>query len=72
MVVVSVTDPAVPVIVTTELPGPAVLLAVKVSTLLSLVGFRENVAVTPLGKPDTDRLAVTLKPDCGVTVIVEE
>ena len=70
IVAVSVTDPAVPVITTVEFPGAAVLLAVKVNTALSLVGFCEKLAVTPLGRPEIDRLALTLKPCCGVIVMV--
>jgi hypothetical protein len=39
MVVVAVNVPDVPVMVTAEVPGTAVLLAVKVSTLVAVVGL---------------------------------
>ena len=51
-------------------PIAAVPLAVSVSTLVLsvLVGLKE--AATPLGRPDTDRLTIPVKPFTGVTVIV--
>jgi len=74
-VVVFVKLPDVPVTVTVTVPVVAVLLAVKVSVLLLavlllavLVGLNE--AVTPLGRPDADKLTLPLKPFCGVTVMV--
>ena len=48
----------------------AVLLAVKVSVLVVVAGFVLNDAVTPLGRPDADKLTPPLKPFCGVTVIL--
>ena len=69
MVAVSDIDPNVPVTVTVAFPGAAVLLAVNVKTLLPLAGFCEKLAVTPLGKPETERLALTVLPDFGVKVI---
>ncbi len=73
--VVFVKLPDVPVTVTVTVPVVAVLLAVKVSVLLLavlllavLVGLNE--AVTPLGRPDADKLTLPLKPFCGVTVMV--
>jgi len=75
IVVVFVKLPDVPVTVTVTVPVVAVLLAVKVSVLLLavlllavLVGLNE--AVTPLGRPDADKLTLPLKPFCGVTVMV--
>ena len=59
MVVVADSVPDVPVIVTVEGPVAAVLLAVRVSTLLPVVGFVPNEAVTPLGRPDAAK-SVTL------------
>jgi hypothetical protein len=61
--------PEVPLMVTVTVPVVAVLLAVSVKVLevLALLGL--NDAVTPLGKPDADRLTVLLKPFCGVTVM---
>lgn len=46
-------------------PRLAVPLAEKVSVLLSVVGFGEKEAVTPLGKPDADNVTFPLNPYCG-------
>jgi hypothetical protein len=62
--------PDVPVMVTVTVPVIAVLFAVSVNVLVAEVGFVPNVAVTPLGSPDADKLTLPLKPFCGVTVIV--
>ena len=62
--------PDVPVIVTVTVPVVAVLLAVSVSVLAAVVLFGLNVAVTPPGWPEADKLTLPLKPFCGVTVIV--
>ena len=62
--------PDVPVIVTVTVPAVAVLFAVSVKVLVVVAGFALNDAVTPLGKPDADKLTLPLKPFCGVTVIV--
>jgi hypothetical protein len=70
MVVVAVTDPDVPVTVTVNAPVVAVLLAVNVSTLLLVIGFVPNEAVTPLGKPDAARVTLPVKPPVSVTVMV--
>ena len=62
--------PEVPVMVTVAAPVVAVLLAVSVRALelVVLVGLKD--AVTPLGKPEADKLTLPLKPFCGVTVMV--
>jgi hypothetical protein len=60
--------PDVPVIVTVAVPVGAVLLAVKVSVLVLVAGLGLNDAVTPLGRPDADRLTLLLNPFCGVIV----
>ena len=70
MVVVADNVPDVPVIVTVEDPVGAVLLAVKVSTLLPVVGFVPNEAVTPLGKPDAASVTLPVNPPTSVTLIV--
>ena len=62
--------PDVPVIVTVAVPVVAVLLAVSVSVLAVVVLFGLNVAVTPPGRPEADKLTLPLKPFCGATVIV--
>lgn len=51
IVVVSVRLPEVPVIVIVDVPTAAVLLAVKVITLVEVAGLVPKVAVTPLGRP---------------------
>src|ERR1700685_4820048 len=69
-VVVAVRLPEVPVIVTVEVPVVAVELAVSVSTLVPLVGFVPNAAVTPLGRPDAASVTLPVNPPTSVTVIV--
>ena len=51
-------------------PVAAVLLAVNVRVLVVVVLPGLNAAVTPLGKPEAERLTLLLKPLCGVTVMV--
>lgn len=62
--------PLVPVMVTVAVPVAAVVLAVKVRTLVEVVGFVPKAAVTPEGNPDADRLTLPVKPPEGVTEIV--
>src|SRR5713226_3075733 len=69
-VVVFVKLPDVPVTVTVTVPVVAVLLAVKVSVLLLAELLGLNDAVTPLGRPDADKLTLLLKPFSGVTVML--
>ena len=69
-VVVAVRLPDVPVMVTVEVPVVAVALAVRVSTLLPVVGFVPNVAVTPLGRPDAASVTLPVNPPTSVTVMV--
>jgi hypothetical protein len=47
-----------------------VLLAASVKVLVPPVPVGLNDAVTPLGRPDADKLTLPLKPYSGVTVIV--
>jgi hypothetical protein len=70
IVAVLVTLPAIPAIVTVTVPVVAVPLAVNVSVLVlvALAGLKE--AVTPLGRPEADKLTLPLKPFCGVMVTV--
>lgn len=70
IVVVWVSVPEVPVIVTVEVPVVAVALAESVSTLVEVVGLVPNVAVTPAGRPEAERLTLPVNPLVGVTVIV--
>jgi hypothetical protein len=69
IVVVCVKLPDVPVMVTVTVPVVAVPLAVSVKVLVAVAGFGLKDAVTPLGKPEADKLTLPLKPFCGVTVI---
>ncbi|SRR6266568_3707144 len=72
MVVVALSAPEVPVMMTFAVPPAAELLAVKVSTLVPLVGFVPHDAVTPVGRPDvTTRLTLPVNPYNGVTVMVD-
>src|SRR5215471_15085970 len=56
--------------VTVEVPGVAVELAVNVTTLVEVVGFVPKLAVTPAGKPEADKVTLPVKPPEEVTVIV--
>ena len=69
IVVVFVKLPDTPATVTVAVPVVAVPLAVSVKVLLPVVLLGLNVPVTPLGKPDADKLTLLLKPFCGVTVM---
>ena len=69
-VVVLVKLPDVPATVTVTVPVAAVLLADSVNVLVPAVLLGLNEAVTPLGRPDADKLTLLLKPLCGVTVMV--
>jgi len=69
-VVVLVKPPDVPVRVTEAAPVVAALVTVSVNVLVAVAGLGLNEAVTPLGKPDADKLTLPLKPFCGVTVMV--
>jgi hypothetical protein len=70
IVVVWVMLPDVPVTVTVAVPMAAVALAVRVKVLVEVAGFGLKLAVTPLGKPDADKVTFPLKPLEGLTVIV--
>lgn len=62
--------PEVPPMFTVTFPVVAVLLAVSVNTLDEVVGFVENDAVTPLGKPDASKVTLPVNPFTGCTVMV--
>ena len=70
--VVFVRLPDVPVTVTVKVPVVAAAFAESVSTLLVFEGLGANEAVTPLGKPEAEKVTLPLKPFCGTTVIVLE
>jgi hypothetical protein len=69
IVVLCVRLPDVPVIVIVVLPVDAVAPAAKVRVLALVTGFGLNVAVTPLGRPDAERVTLPLKPFDVVIVI---
>jgi len=70
IVVEAVRLPEVPVIVTVAAPVVAVALAVSVSTLVPVVGFVPNAAVTPLGRPEAAKVTLPVNPPTSVTEIV--
>lgn len=59
-----------PVTVIVVVPVVAVLLAVKVRTLLDVVGFVPKEAVTPLGRAEVDSVTDPVNPLRSVTLIV--
>ena len=72
IVVVLVKLADVPVMVIVNVPVAAELVAETVNGLVLAVLVGLKVAVTPLGRPDADKLTLLLKPFCGVTVMVIE
>ena len=70
MVVVAVSVPEVPVMVTVNAPVVAVLLPVSVRTLLPVVGLVPNAAVTPVGSPDAASVTLPVKGLTSATVMV--
>ena len=58
--------------VTVKAPVAAVPLADRVKTLLAVAGFVPNVALTPLGKPDADKVTLPLNPFTGLMETVVE
>ena len=61
-VVVEVCFPDVPVTVTSVVPRVAELLETSDKEVFPFAGFGEMYAVTPFGKPETERLTNPLKP----------
>lgn len=70
MDVVWVSVPETPVTVIVDVPTVAVELAVKVRTLVEVVGLVPKAAVTPDGSPDAERVTLPVNPPEGVSVIV--
>ena len=68
--VVAVRLPETPFTLMLYVPAATVLDAVKVTTLVLVVGFVPKEAVTPAGKPVADRVTLPLNPPAGVTVMV--
>jgi hypothetical protein len=67
-VAVCVRLPDVPVMVTVAVPVVAVELAVRVNVLVVVAGFGLNAAVTPVGKPEADKVTLPVNPFKRVTV----
>ena len=59
-------------IVTVEVPVAAVALAINVKELVVVAEAGLKEAVTPLGKPDADKVTLPVNPFSGATVIVLE
>ena len=70
MVVLALRLPKVPVMVTGDVPVVAVLLEVSVSTLVPVVGFVPNDAVTPLGRPEAASVMLPVNPFTSLTLMV--
>ena len=70
IVVVALRLLEVPVMVTVDDPTVAVLLALKVSTLVVAVGLVPNATVTPLGKPVAARVTLPVNGLMSVIVMV--
>ena len=64
--VVCVKLPETPVMVTVTVPTAAVALAVRVRVLELVDGFGLKAAVTPLGRPDAEKVTLPVNPFCGV------
>ena len=62
--------PLTPRMVTVKVPMAALVLAVKVKPLVLVVLAGLNDAVTPLGRPEAERLTAPPNPLSGVTVMV--
>jgi hypothetical protein len=70
MLVVAVSVPEVPVMVTGYVPATAVALTANVRTLVAVAGSVPNAAVTPAGRPDAARVTLPVNGLTSVTVIV--
>jgi hypothetical protein len=69
IVLVALSEPEVPVIVTVDVPTVAVALAVNVITLEPVVGLVPKVAVAPEGNPEAARVTLPANGLTSVTVI---
>jgi hypothetical protein len=68
-VAVFVNVPEVPVIVTLDVPIAAAPPAVRVTLVEAGSGLELKDAVTPLGRPDAEKVTLPLKPFLGETVM---
>ena len=62
--------PLTPLMVTVKVPVAALLPAVRVNVLVPVVLTGLKDAVTPLGRPEADKLTAPLKPFAGVIMIL--
>jgi hypothetical protein len=53
-----------------ELPSAAPAVALNVSVVVRVAAAGLKVAVTPEGRPETEKVTMPLKPVCGATVMV--
>jgi hypothetical protein len=67
----AISVPEFPVMIMIELPVAAVLPTARVSVLFVVAVVGEKVAVTPAGKPLTERVTKFAKPLIGTTLIVD-
>ena len=67
-VVVRVSDPLTPVIVSVDVPTGVLAVVVTVSVDVPVAGFGVNVPVAPVGSPVTLSVTAPLKPFAGVIV----
>jgi hypothetical protein len=65
MVVVCVSEPEVPVIVSVLVPGAALAATFSKRLLNDVAGFVPKEAVTPFGRPESERLTGLLNPFCA-------
>jgi hypothetical protein len=69
MLVVEFRPPELPVIVIVVVPIAAVPLVVRVNKLLLTAGLGLNPAVTPLGKPDGERVTKPFAPLITIVLV---
>lgn len=69
IVAVLLRAPDVPVMVTLEVPIEVVAPALKVTVVEVGSGLELKEAVTPLGRPDAEKVTLPEKPFRGVTVM---
>ena len=68
--VLTVSLPDVPVTVSVTVAGVAVLVAIRVNVLVEVAELGLKEAVTPEGRPETNRLTLPPKCPCGTIVTV--
>src|SRR5580692_4864296 len=71
-VVVSVMEPETPVMVTRDVLRTEELRTFRISMLPVAEGFVVQLAVTPVGNPEADRVTLPVNPPLSVTSILTE